>query len=244
MIIRPALHYFEATYPTLEDGEETIWYRHFKHPVSCNQLGMIVFDEGIGWTYNGRDQYRFWGKDKQAKTALVLGSAERVVCECITGFSHKNQAFLYKDGNPYNRTFDNLLPYRVINTEELWEANCRWKAFVNATVDYMNSRTPLLLKRGIIPADYWALMELPEWLTKVWTKEQKTPQPKRKKGTRVANPYGTPYKINEWKYERMEEILRLRSEGKSLKRIATHFGLNSGSSITYWIKKYGNGFPT
>ena len=242
MIILPATHYFEATYPMLEEGEEVIWYKHFKHPVMCNQLGMIVFDDNVGWTYNGRDQYRYWGADRQCRTSIVLGSAERVVCECISGFSHKNQAFLYKDGNPYNKTFENLLPYRVINTAELREANFKWKAFINASVDYMNSRTPLLLKRGIVPEDYWGLMNLPEWLTKVWNKDQEMPQPKTKRGVRVKDPYGTPYKINEWKHERMEDIIKLRAEGKSLKQIATIFNLSSGSAIGHWIKKYGNGF--
>jgi hypothetical protein len=242
MIIRPANHYFEATYPMLEDGEEIIWYKHFKHPVMCNQVGMIVFDDSVGWTFSGRGQYRYWGENRQCRTALVLGSAERIVCECITGISYKNQAFLYKDGNPYNRTFENLLPYRVINTAELREANSKWKAFINASVEYMNSRTPVLLKRGIAPEDYWALMELPEWLTNVWSKKQEITEPKKKRGLRVANPYGTPYKINDWKHERMEDIIKLRSEGKTLKQIATHFDLNSGSAIGHWIKKYGNGF--
>jgi hypothetical protein len=242
MITRPATHFFEATYPTLEEGEEIIWYKHFKHPVSCNQLGMIVFDDSVSWTYNNRNQYRYWGEDRQCRTSLVLGSAERVVCECISGFSYKNKAFLYKDGNPYNKTFDNLLPYRVINTEELNEANLKWKAFLKATVDYMNSRTPLLLKRGIVPEDYWGLMNLPDWLTKVWNKDQEIPKPKKKRGTRVSNPYGKPYKIHDWKVERMEAILKLRAEGKTFKQIATHFGLNSGSAIGHWTKKYGDGF--
>jgi hypothetical protein len=242
MIILPATHYFEATYPKLEEGEEVIWFRHFKHPVMCNQLGMIVFDDNVGWTYNGRDQYRYWGEGRQCRTSIVLGSAERVVCECISGFSHKSQAFLYKDGNPYNKTFENLLPYRVINTEELKEANVKWKAFLKASVDYMNSRTPLLEKRGIVPEEYWALMQLPEWLTKVWSKNQEFPQPKKKRGMRKANPYGTPYKINEWKHERMKDILKFRAEGKTLKEIATLFNLTSGSAIGHWIKKYKNGF--
>jgi hypothetical protein len=241
MIILPATHYFEATYPRLEEGEETIWFRHFKHPVMCNQLGMIVFDDDAKWNFNGRDQYRHWGGSRQSRQSIVLGSAERIVCECVSGFSHKNQAFLYRDGNPYNKTFENLLPYRVINTAELWEANTKWKDFLKASVDYMNSRTPLLLKRGIVPEEYWALMTLPEWLTKVWSKNQEIPQPKNKRGARVRNPYQNPYKINEWKYERMEEILNLRAKGKTLKQIATHFDLSSGSAISHWIKKYGNG---
>jgi len=105
----------------------------------------------------------------------------------------------------------------------------------------MNSRTPLLEKRGIIPAEYWALMELPEWLTKVWVREEKMPKPKIKK-TREKPPHEKPYRVNPWKVERMEAILKLKAEGKTLKEIATHFDLNSGSAISHWIKKYGNGF--
>jgi hypothetical protein len=241
MIVQPANHYFEATYPRLEEGEEIIWFRHFKHPVMCNQLGMIVFDDEVGWTYNGRDQYRYWGEGRQCRTSIVLGSPERVVMECYTGISHKSQSFLYRDGNPYNKTYQNLIPYRVINTQELRDANFKWKAFLKSSVDYMNNRTPVLEKRGIVPAEYWALMQLPEWLIKVWSKSEEMPTPK-KRGVRVKNPYEKPYKVNEWKVERMEEILRLKAEGKNLKQIAAHFDLNSGSAISHWIKKYGNGF--
>jgi hypothetical protein len=163
------------------------------------------------------------------------------VSECYTGISHKSQSFLYRDGNPYNKTYQNLIPYRVINTSELREANVKWKSFLKASVDYMNSRTPLLEKRGVVPAEYWALMELPEWLTKVWVREEKMPKTKIKK-SREKPPYEKPYKVNPWKVDRMEEILNLKAEGKTLKEIATHFGLNSGSAISHWIKKYGNGF--
>lgn len=237
MIIKPANHYFEATYPVLEDHEEIIWFRHPKHPVQCNQVGMIVFDDDVNWAFNGRDQYRYWTDRKG--NSKVLGSPERVVSECYTGISHKSQSFLYRDGNPYNRTYQNLIPYRVINTAELKEANYKWKAFLKASVDYMNTRTPVLEKRGIVPAEYWALMELPDWLTKVWARGQEMPKTKLKKmKERDRPPRSAPYVIKPWKLERAALIHKLRKEGKTQMEIAHIVGLRTNSAVSHWLKNY------
>lgn len=237
MIIPKPKHYFEATYPVLEEGEEIIWYRHPEHPLSCNQLGMVFFDDDIVWCFGRRNQYRY--NVKGNPKFFILGSEERVICECLTGISYKGKAFLYKDGNPYNKTLENLLPYKSINTDELKDANNRWREFVNASVDYMNSRKPLIEKRGIDPAEYWSLMELPDWLIKRWSKG--TPMPKsriRKKSEQERPPRPGGYVVNPWKLEKAALIHKLHDEGLSQKRIAELVGLKSNSGVVHWLKKY------
>lgn len=237
MIIPKPKHYFQATYPILEEGEESIWYRHPEHPLSCNQLGMVVFDDGISWNFNRRGQYRYNLKGK--RNVFNLGSEEKVIYECLTGISHKGKSFLYKDANPYNRTFENLLPYKTISTDELIDANDRWREFLNASVDYMNSRKPLIEKRGIDPANYWSLMELPEWLTKLWAKGKPMPKSNIRKQAdqaRPARPGG--YVVNPWKIEKAALIHKLSDEGLSQKKIAKIVGLKTNSGVVHWLKKY------
>jgi len=116
MKIHPLKTIFDAKFPTLEEHEEEIFYRHPVFPFCVNQIGIFYFDDDDAearWvTINkvwGVWRYREIGQTK--KGYKNGGTRLKLAYECFTGIYHEDtKQYLPLDGNPYNLTFENIIP--------------------------------------------------------------------------------------------------------------------------------------
>lgn len=226
MIIKPATHLFDALPPKLEDGEEEIWFRHPKWPVQCNQLGILFFDDGEQVVGNQRDQY-YLMYGKKSSERHFLGGRARIVMECYHQLDYSGYQFHHRDCNPYNYSMENLVGFRY-KCKEMMPFLWNNQKFADRTIDYMNTRTGVLLKRGIDPVKYWKMMEIPKVVFNRWVRQSEFEAPEK-------SPRGK-YKIEARRYEVIALIKKMKAQGKSNAEIREELGINSKNGLAYWLK--------
>lgn len=226
MIIKPATHLFDALPPKLEDGEEEIWFRHPKWPVQCNQLGVLIFDDDVQVVGNARDQY-YLMYGKKGHERHFLGGRARIVMECFHQISYEGFQFHHRDTNPYNYTEENLVGF-VHRSKEMMQFVWANQKFADRTIAYMNTRTPVLQKRGIDPVQYWKMMEIPNKVFNRWIRQSELQPPDKE-------PRGK-YKVEARRYKVIATIKEMKAQGKTNAEIGEVLGISSKNGLAYWLK--------
>jgi hypothetical protein len=211
-------HLFNQKYPTLGPDEEIEWLRHPYLPLQCNQLGLIVMDDGVVWTSsNGCLIFEY--KDEHGNLNKKRASSdERIVYECYFGTISPFCWIYQKNGNPYDLRPENLVVIDRKNPEHK-ELRAKKSAFLYNTAEYMASKIPMLERRGIDPEYYWDLMCLPKEVMKVYYKYMDLPQVEKKKiNFRLSG---------EDKDYAAKKCYELREQGKTYEQIAKSMGLSN-----------------
>lgn len=216
----PAKHFFECFPPLLNKDEEEVWFRHPILPLQCNQLGVIEYDEEV-YTCTNQSKIKMVWNGK----ADWIGTREKIVMDCYEGFSHKHYIFFHRDGNLCDFRYENLVGFRS-RTEEFKQHFQARKQFWKATLDYMDSRLPFIVARGIDPKDYWKIMDLPYELYVKWEKHYQ--------GEYVPPKTRGAYKTQS--HKRMQEIRKLMDTGMGSRAIAVELDLKR-TTVQYWLKK-------
>lgn len=214
--------------PQLEDHEVDVWYPHPVYDLSCNLLGIIVFGDDVRWTSTADT---IWITPTETGHRINLGQREKIVMECYTKTLIPNCVFFHIDGNPYNLTQENLVYYNCSSREDGNRYyNKRLREFLATTVSYMNSRTPLLLARGVDPENYWDAMLLPKRLMRLWRKQYcgKSAKP-------VKNPRGY-YKPNQSSAITLQWLQVYSDQGMTQKAMAQALQIKIGM-VRYYLKK-------
>lgn len=233
MIFPVVNHFFDAKYPVLEDHEEEIFYTHpVWTDVQVNQLGVIFFDEDK-YTVNldPRDQYRI--RKKGETDVYCLGNKAKIAMECFSGINLKGYNFFHVDGNPLNNTFKNLI-FFVNKGNGIEPYKKQKREFIKRTLEYMKSREPQIIKRGITPIDYWEALNLPKYIMEAWKKEYGMEihvSESRKRKTRGL------YLTGDAQEALIEELQALRLKGNTQKDIMEILEIKTISRYKYLLKK-------
>ena len=167
MIYTEAKSLFDAVPPKLEDHEEEIIYVHPALPdISCNQLGVLYFDEDkYVLLENVNGSYLRSKSNKGDKKSY--GTKLRILWECYGGklYGKTHSPHIYQiNANIYDCTRENLLLATEADKKTQAELNLRKKVFVNESIlrliEIEKKWTPL----GYSPEELWTLMALPFWL--------------------------------------------------------------------------------
>jgi len=228
MIYFPCTHLFDAMCPQLEDHEIDIWYQHPLYDLSCNTLGIIDFGDSLAWTSSPEN---IWIRPIDGKERHSLGSREKIVMECYTATLLPNHQFFHIDNNPYNLTQENLVYFNYRSRDPgLRYYNKKLRDFLAKTVDYMNSRSAILINRGVKPQIYWEAMSLPSRVMSLWRKVNCGSGKKP-----VKNPRGY-YKPNSASIKILEEVKAFKDQGYTQKAISKATNINVGM-VRYYLKK-------
>ena len=231
MIQFPATHYFNAKLPQLEPEEPIVWRRHYKFPVESNQLGILVWDEDC-IIVSTRDKYKITYKEPgKPTTYYTTPSQNRLIWECFYGQILTTDWILCLDGNPYNNCINNLV--KAKRGEPLFrQAMSAKKKFLQASFEYMKSRTPFIEARGIEPHLYWAAMDLPKELTGFKAGKKEVP------GEHVGNKKA--YLKNEERAAFGKLCWDLQRSGKTFLQIKNELDVASCRLVGLYIKFYNN----
>ena len=224
MHVTPSQHLFEALCPRLEEGEQEVWFRHPELPLQTNQLGCIVFDEDVQYVTNQRDQYYLL---LSQKNRIFLGSRARLVMECYLQRDLTGMQFQPKDPNPYNLCPENLVVFGH-RSKDIMPLIWAKQMFLNRTIEYMNSRTAILLKRGVDPVQYWKLMALPKYYFNKWVEQSEFQKPEgKKRGS---------YSVGTRRMETIAIIKQMKAEKRSNEDIKQVLGIKNKSGLSYWLR--------
>lgn len=179
MIRHSSNHWFECLYPTLEPGEEEIFYQHPTEGFKCNQLGVLYYDEARYVVYDLLRasvvrELAVWNGDKMR----ALGSKFKIVWECyhgeiIEGRSH----FTLANNNPLDLTRENLLLTTNVDKKDRLRMAAKKSRFVKASAEYLVGIEPKYEKRGMDNQQLYKSLLLPNWLITA-RKKYKGPVPK------------------------------------------------------------------
>lgn len=221
----PFLHWFDALPPTLDSGEEEVWFRHPKYPLQCNQLGGIMMDDCVVGYTQVKNQIRIQTTDDLIQ---VLGYKEKIVMECYHQTFYSNYRFFHLDSNPLNFSEENLIGFRS-KGPEYKELVKRENDFHQRSLEYMLEKTENLENKGIDPVKYWETLLTPPQLIRDWTliySPEFRQGPQKKRG-----PYSKPQSA-----DRMHEIKQMRDLGMSCRKIAEELGVKR-NTVRYWLQK-------
>lgn len=165
LIFKPAKNVFEAISPKLEDHEEEIIYVHPSLPgISCNQIGILYFDESIyALVENTNGSYLRSSNDKNRS----YGTKIRIVWECYKGrvYELPRSPHIYQiNANVYDYTEDNLLLAKEADKKTQDLLNSRRKNFINESIVHLMKIEKRWTPLGFTPDELWTLMGLPFWL--------------------------------------------------------------------------------
>ena len=165
MIKFPARHVFEAKIPMLEDHEEEIIYTHpTKEGITCNQLGVLYFDESRYVLIENTNGSFLKANDK---TNTSHGTKIRLVWECYRGdvYELSHSPHIYQiNANIYDYTQENLLLAKEADKQTQGILNLRKKSFVNESILHLMKIEKRWAPHGFSPEELWTLMDLPFWL--------------------------------------------------------------------------------
>lgn len=225
MIIPKCTHFFNATYPVLEDHEEEIWYNHFQLPLKCNQLGLLIFDDDFDVQYNSiKGDYSV----KTGTSKRSLGTRQKLVWECYYGIACVGSMVMFKDANPFNLTQENL--WRVESGSTFKRYNAIKNEFTQKTFEYLSEKAKKYEERGVDIKDYIEILALPLWLEKI-CKRQLRGLAKPEKRTYTKDPMD--------QLEKYRKIKLMQEAGLGRKKIAEILDC-SEHSVTYYVQKFAN----
>ena len=148
----------------LEDHEEEIIYIHPSGEFSCNQLGVLYYDEDkyvLLENVNGS-----YMKTTDRKN-LSKGTKLRLVWECYHNqiYPTKNSPHIYQaNANVYDFTQENLILASSLNKYWQRDLNSVRKEFISKSIDHLikiENRWSLL---GVSKEEVWTMLVIPYWL--------------------------------------------------------------------------------
>ena len=164
MIKFPAAHLFEAKAPMLEDGEEEILYVHPTGEYSCNQLGVLYYDEE---KYSLLENINGSYMRTNDKRNISKGTKLKLVYECYKNilFEGRNSPHIYQaNANIYDFTEENLILSASITRQEQVALHAVKKEFINKSLERLiqiENRWSLL---GVSKEELWTMLVIPYWL--------------------------------------------------------------------------------
>lgn len=164
MIKFPAKHLFEAKAPMLEDHEQEIIFTHPSGEFSCNQLGVLYYDEDkyvLLENVNGS-----YMKTTDRKN-LSKGTKLRLVWECYTNeiYPTKHSPHIYQvNANVYDFTRENLILAPTLNKYWQRELNAVRKDFIKKSVEHLIQIEERWDKLGVSKEEVWTMLLIPYWL--------------------------------------------------------------------------------
>ena len=164
MIKFPAAHLFEAKAPVLEDHEEEIIYVHPTGEFSCNQLGVLYYDED---KYSLLENINGSYMRTNDKRNVSKGTKLRLVYECYKSviFTSRNSPHIYQaNANIYDCTEENLVLASSVTRQEQVALFSVKKQFTNKSIEHLiqiENRWSLL---GVSKEELWTMLVIPYWL--------------------------------------------------------------------------------
>jgi hypothetical protein len=228
MIVHPAKHYFECMFPTLEDGEEEIFYQHPKHDIKVNQLGVIYCDNNVFGIYDRVDTSMV----RSQTTRNSVGTKTRIIWECYTGQIVNSPHFFFVNGNPLDTRFENMVLSRPLSKEERAPYLRTKNSFTKASVEHLMKIEDRMEKEGVGKEQLYDMLLLPQWLKSARAKYL-PPRPKHQKVTSKGTP--KPRSTE----EEIAEVIRLFNQGQTFYAITDRMGWKSTSRIKKIAKDYG-----
>ena len=223
----PHTNYFDCLSPMLEDHEEEVLFKHPQHDFYCNQVGALYFPDKLKAQTRQSGQWKIM--DEQNIFYIVLGIKERIVRECYDGFSYKGYSFYHKDGNPYNLTSENVIALSKGDKDNSKFRKQR-RYFIMETLNYMNSREPYIVKRGLDPMDYWETMQLPKWVMQEYRLYKGKPIP-------TLDGAKKKYMKGDEQLAVLRQIYDMKRAGNSWNVMMDELNIKSRAGFNYLLKK-------
>jgi hypothetical protein len=228
MIVHPAKHYFECMFPTLEDGEEEIFYQHPEHDIKVNQLGVIYCDNDKYGIYDNVNNSMV----REQVTRRSLGTKTRIIWECYTGQSIFTPHFFYVNANPLDTRFENMVLSGPVSDKDR-QPYLRTRArFTQASVEHLMKIEDRMEKVGVDKDQLYDLLLLPQWLKGARKKylPPKPPKPKKTYSKGTPKTRSTP--------EEIAEVIKLYNMGLTFYAIIDRMGWTSTSRIKKIARDY------
>jgi hypothetical protein len=228
MIVYKAKHWFEAMFPSLEDGEEEVFYQHPLYDIKVNQLGVIYCDNNVFGIYDKIDTSMV----RSQATRNSVGTKTRIIWECYTGEIVNTPHFFFVNANPLDTRFENMVLSGPLSTKER-APYLRTKArFTQASVEHLMKIEDRMEKVGVDKEQLYELLLLPQWLKSARKKYLPPKPPKQQKKYSRGTPKTrtTP--------EEIEEVIKLFNMGLTFYAIIDRMGWKSTSRIKKIAKDY------
>jgi len=235
MIVHPAKHLFQAKFPSLEDGEEEIFYQHPLYDIKVNQLGVVYCDNEVFGIYDKGDTSMV----RHQKTKKAVGTKHRIIWECYSGEIVHSPHFFYANGNPLDTRKENMILSGPLSAKERTPYLRIKTKFVQASVEHLVKLEAKMEAVGISKTELYAMLLLPHWLKGArsrWTPDQNLNQ-KSKDNSKSLLP-ANPDKARTTPQE-VEEVVRLFNLGLSFYAIMQYMGWNSTSRLKKIAKDHG-----
>jgi hypothetical protein len=227
MIVYKANHLFEAMFPSLEDGEEEVFYQHPEHDIKVNQLGVIYCDNDKYGIYDKVDTSMV----REQITRRSLGTKTRIIWECYTGQSLFTPHFFFVNGNALDTRKENMVLSGPLSAKDR-QPYLRTRArFIQASVEHLMKLEDRMDK--VNKAELYDMLLLPQWL-KSARKKYLPPKPPKPKKTYTK---GTPKTRST--EEEIAEVIKLYNMGLTFYAIIDRMGWTSTSRIKKIAKDHG-----
>ncbi len=231
MIVHPSRHWFEAMFPSLEDGEEEIFYQHPLYDIKVNQLGVIYCDNDVYGIYDKTDTSMV----RHQITRKSVGTKTRIIWECYTGELVFTPHFFYVNGNAMDTRKENMVLSGPLSAKDRQPYLRTKTRFTQASVEHLMKIEARMEKVGVDKNQVYEILQIPQWLRSARKKYLPPKPPKQqKKYTR-----GTP-KIRTTP-EEVEEVIKLYNMGLTFYAIIDRMGWTSTSRIKKIAKDHGLG---
>ena len=160
MIVHPARHLFEAKFPTLEDDDDEVFFKHPVHAIKCNQLGILYYDESIYAVYEKQDTAMV----RHTATRKNCGSKIRIIWECYSGEVAFGLHFLFVNGNPLDLRRENIRKSNTLTSKEREELLVVKRRFVKKSVEHLIMIEERAERLGMDITELHRFLLLPHWL--------------------------------------------------------------------------------
>jgi hypothetical protein len=215
-------------FPSLEDGEEEIFYQHPLYDIKVNQLGVIYCDNNVFGIYDKIDTSMV----RSQKTRNSVGTKTRIIWECYTGEILNTPHFFFVNANPLDTRFENMVLSGPLSAKDR-APYLRTKArFTQASVEHLMKIEARMERVGVDKDQLYDLLLLPQWLRSARKKYLPPKPPKQQKKYSRGTPKTrtTP--------EEIEEVIKLFHMGLTFYAIIDRMGWKSTSRIKKIAKDY------
>jgi hypothetical protein len=216
-------------FPSLEDGEEEIFFPHPKHDIKVNQLGVIYCDNDKYGIYDKIDTSMV----RSQKTRNSVGTKTRIIWECYTGEIVNTPHFFFVNANPLDTRFENMVLSGPLSVKERQPYLRTKSRFIQASVEHLMKIEARMERVGVDKDQLYDLLLLPQWLRSARKKYLPPKPPKQQKKYSRGTPKTrtTP--------EEIEEVIKLFHMGLTFYAIIDRMGWTSTSRIKKIAKDYG-----
>jgi len=228
MIVYKANHWFDAMFPSLEDGEKEIFYQHPLYDIKVNQLGVIYCDNSVFGIYDKVDTSMV----RSQITRNSIGTKTRIIWECYTGEILNTPHFFFVNANPLDTRKENMVLSGPLSAKDRAPYLRTKNSFIQASVEHLMKVEDRMEKVGVDQTQLHELLLLPQWLKSARKKylPPKPPKQQRKYSKGTPKTRSTP--------EEIAEVIKLYNMGLTFYAIIDRMGWTSTSRIKKIAKDY------